>query len=298
VLSVGGGASEHFDSDAECLRAFEAAAGEFGEPEAAAEHLERRGYGRVAMSATFARPAGQPGFSAPPGIEVELLEGDSMVEAFGNVLAPAYHLDRNGDGFIFGLPGRREWRTYLAADENGPIAAAAMMMHVGRPQLAFAGSLPGCRRRGGHMALLHRQIEDGIAWRAGEVFAITDEEPGFPEVISPGARNLLRAGFRLVDVRSVWRPPEELIAQVLARSSMGGQSRRSPALKLQPATFASNQENSCSGERGGRLSGTYVVPRDEPYADRGALPADLPPPVSVAQPPRRPVVLRRGLDSE
>jgi len=165
VLSVGGGASEHFDSDAECLRAFEAAAGEFGEPEAAAEHLERRGYGRVAMSATFPRPAGQPGFSAPPGIEVELLEGDSMVETFSNVLAPAYHLDRNGDGFIFGLPGRREWRTYLAADENGPIAAAAMMMHVGRPQLAFAGSLPGCRRRGGHMALLHRQTRR--AERAG-----------------------------------------------------------------------------------------------------------------------------------
>jgi hypothetical protein len=26
------------------------------------------------------------------------------------------------------------------------------------------------------------------------------------------ARNLLRAGFRLVDVRTVWQPPEELIA--------------------------------------------------------------------------------------
>jgi|GEM_PF-3782936 len=34
-------------------------------------------------------------------------------------------------------------------------------------------------------------------------------EPG--EGVHSGARNLLRAGFRLVDVRSVWRPPEELV---------------------------------------------------------------------------------------
>ncbi len=36
--------------------------------------------------------------------------------------------------------------------------------------------------------------------------------PGRWRTLSAGARNLLRAGFRLVDVRTVWQPPEELIA--------------------------------------------------------------------------------------
>ena len=186
-------------------------AGEFGEPAEAADFLQHRGYNRTAMSAVFARPPGPPGFPAPPGIEVELLEGESMVETFSNVLAPSYGLEWTGEGFIVGLPGRFDWRTYVAADETGSIAAAATMMHIDRPQLGFAGTLPACRRRGGHLALLHRQIEDVSATRSSQLFAITDESLAFPEILSPGARNLVRAGFRLVDVRSVWRPPEELI---------------------------------------------------------------------------------------
>ena len=185
--------------------------GEFGEPEEAADYLDHRGYRRTAMSALFTRPAGPPGFPAPPGIEVELMEGESMIETFCNLLTPSYGLEWTGEGFIVGLPGRFDWRTYIASDKTGPISAAATMLHEGAPQLGFAATVPACRRRGGHTALLHRQIEDIHATRASQIFAVTDETRAFPEVISPGARNLAQAGFRLVDVRSVWRPPEELI---------------------------------------------------------------------------------------
>lgn len=54
-------------------------------------------------------------------------------------------------------------------------------------------------------------VDAWLATRATQLFAITDESLQFPEAISPGARNLVRAGFHLVDTRSVWRPPEELI---------------------------------------------------------------------------------------
>ena len=32
-----------------------------------------------------------------------------------------------------------------------------------------------------------------------------------PRRPSAGARNLMRAGFRLVDTRTVWQPPEHLL---------------------------------------------------------------------------------------
>ena len=44
-----------------------------------------------------------------------------------------------------------------------------------------------------------------------KVFAITEETFECPAELSPGGRNLMRAGFRLVDTRTVWQPPEELL---------------------------------------------------------------------------------------
>ncbi len=187
--------------------------GEFGEPEAAEDHLNRRGYRRAAKLAAFARADAPAAFPPPPGIEVEEILDESMAETFSHMLAIPYGLEWSGEGFILGLAGRRGWRNYLASDSEGPCAAAAMRMHHEAPQLGFAGTLEECRGKGAHMALLHRQIEDACATRgARELFAVTEESLECPEAFSPAARNLLRAGFRLVDIRSVWQPPEELIA--------------------------------------------------------------------------------------
>jgi hypothetical protein len=186
--------------------------GEFGEPDAAEDHLNRRGYRRTGTLATLARSAAPPGFSAPPGIEVEELVDESMIETFSHMLAPAYGLKWSGHGFIVGLPGKRDWRTYVASDSEGPLAAAAMFMHYETPQLAFAGTPEEGRGGGAHMALLHRRIEDARAAGAGQLFAVTEESLDCPHTVSPGARNLLRAGFQVVGIRTVWQPPEELIA--------------------------------------------------------------------------------------
>jgi hypothetical protein len=180
-----------------------------GEGGEAADYLRTRDYRRTGLLATFARAAGPPGFEPPAGIEVE--EATVESETFSGILADPYDLEWTGSGFFVGLPGERDWRTYIAADETGPIAAAATMMHYDMPQLAFAGTLEQCRGRGGHLALLHRRIEDVAKTRAKEVFAIAEESFECPAVLSPGARNLLRAGFRLVDTRAVWQPPEQLL---------------------------------------------------------------------------------------
>lgn len=188
--------------------------GEFDEATEAEDFLNRRGYRRTGALATFARGAGRAGFEPPPGIEVEELEGEEMIEGFTNILSPAYGLGllSSSGCFFVGLPGRRHWRTYIAYDETGAVGAAATMMHHEMPQLAFAGAIEECEGRGGHLALLHRRVEDARAAGAEQVFAVTEEGPECPETLSAGARNLVRAGFRLLDVRAVWQPPEELLA--------------------------------------------------------------------------------------
>jgi hypothetical protein len=192
---------------------------EFGEAEAAEDHLNRRGYRRTGRSATFVRGLEPPAFQPPAGIEVEELVDESNAETFGIVLDAAYATERANHGFFMGLPGRHDWRAYLAVDETGPLAAAATMMHYEVPQLAFAGAMEETRGRGAHKALLHRRIEDVRAADDGRIysgpqgiFAITEESLAWPDHLSPGACNLVHAGFRLLDVRTVWQPPEELIA--------------------------------------------------------------------------------------
>ena len=197
---------------------------EFGEPDEAEELLTARGYRRHTALATFARGLPAAPLPTPPGIEVELLEGDEMAETFSIVLSPSYGLEWTGESFLISLPGRRDWRTYIArdAETKWPLGAAATMMHYERPQLAFAGTIPEHRGKGVHTALLNRQLQDAATTRGvSQAFAITEELPNFPQETTPAARNLARAGFQLMEARSVWRPPEELITPIDAEPDFG-----------------------------------------------------------------------------
>jgi len=151
----------------------------------------------------------------------EELVDESNAESFGHFLESSYGEAGWTCGILFaGLPGRRDWRCYLASDESGLIAAGAMFMHYEMPQFVFAGAIEETLGRGALKAMLRRSIED-VRAEAGKrrfmapdgIFAFTDEPLDCPENLSPGARNLVHAGFRLVDVRDIWQPPEELLAE-------------------------------------------------------------------------------------
>jgi len=185
---------------------------DLGEPDAAEAQLAGRGYRPAAASAMFVRSRVPPDFPVPPGIQVEELSEE--IEGFTDFHLPR---DKHGfstaDSFLVGLPAHRDWRCYLAIDENGvAIASAAMMWHYEAAQLAFAATGDLVRGKGAHLALLHRRISDALAAGADQLFAITEESLDFPNDLSAGARNLIRAGFRLAGTRAVWRPPAELVA--------------------------------------------------------------------------------------
>jgi hypothetical protein len=172
--------------------------------EAAEELLDDRGHARRGSLARFARPSGPPGFDLPP--EIEVVEVTEFTEGFGEFTGDGFGLDLRGQGFFDNLPGRPSWRSYVALDERErPIASATMMGHFEVTQLGFAATREEDRGKGAHTALLHRRIADiAVAGHARTIFAETEEPLDHDDGPSTGARNLVRAGFGQVSVRSVW----------------------------------------------------------------------------------------------
>jgi hypothetical protein len=174
---------------------------------AAEDLLNRWGCRRSGSLVRFTRGAGLPGFEPPPWLEVrELTE---CAEGFGHLIGEGMELQLMAQTFFDSLPGRPDWRSYLAIDEQGrPIAAATMMCHYEFAQLGFVGTGARDRGRGAHLALLHRRILDAAGARCHTLFADTEESLDDLDGPSPAARNLVRAGFGQVSVRPVWRLPE------------------------------------------------------------------------------------------
>jgi hypothetical protein len=179
---------------------------EFQESGAAEDLLNQRGYRRNGYLARFVRDASPPDFPEPAGIEVD--EFCEETEGFSDYFVDGLEVDWQGHCLFDSLPGRRPWRGYVAIGENDlGVGAAMMLMHYEVAQLGFAVANVGARGKGVHMALLRRRILDAVAAGAGLLFADTEEPSEDLEQLSPAARNLIRAGFRLVSARPVWQPP-------------------------------------------------------------------------------------------
>lgn len=171
---------------------------------AAEDLLNRRGYHRGDHRVRFVREATPPDFPDLPGIEV--IEVSRFTEGFSDFPGRALDLDLMAYGFFDCLPERDHWRCYVALDEGGsPIACASMLLHWQVALLDFAATTADARGKGAHLALLRRRIADAHAANCHTLCAETEEPPGDPNGPSPAARNLVRAGFRQMAVRPVWR---------------------------------------------------------------------------------------------
>jgi GNAT superfamily N-acetyltransferase len=184
-----------------------------GESAAAEDRLNHRGYRRAATDAMLVRDDSPPRLPPPPGIEVD--EHSEESEGFSTYLGRGYGIECTSDDFFIALPAQRCWRAYVAVDAERQIGigAAATMRHYQVAQLGFASTVEDDRGRGVHAALIQRRLEDALAAGARRVFAVTEEPLEFPEADSPAARNLTRAGFAPAATRTVWKPPEELLAE-------------------------------------------------------------------------------------
>jgi hypothetical protein len=173
---------------------------------AAEDLLNQRGYRRGQCLVRYVRDTAAPDFPKPAGIEID--EIDDYLEGFDEYIGQSFGLDLVAGCLFDGLPSRHSWRCYVALDENEVgVGAALMMVDNEVARLGFAATEGPARGKGCHLALLRRRIRDAASAGCHAIFAETEEpleDLGHP---SQAARNLVRAGFKRVIVRPVWRPP-------------------------------------------------------------------------------------------
>jgi hypothetical protein len=158
--------------------------------------LTAAGYRRVPLDGIkLARPTLDPPRFAS---EFEVIEAEVPdARVFGATICAGFGMSADLTPWVSGLVGRPDWRCYLALDDRGPVAAAALYLadHVG--WLGLATTRADRRGRGVQGALMARRIAD--AGRAGRSWTVT--ETTTPSGGAP-SRALLQAGFSIVHRRA------------------------------------------------------------------------------------------------
>jgi len=140
----------------------------------------------------FVRDAHPPRFSPPSDVEVVEQTGPDE-HPFAAIVAAGFGLPAWCAELFAALPGRADWRCYVALVDGEAQATGAMLLDTGIAELGMAATLEPARRRGCQAALLHRRIVDAAAAGCELLFVETGERvPGRP---SNSYRNILRAGF-------------------------------------------------------------------------------------------------------
>ncbi len=149
----------------------------------------------------FVRDPHPPRFRAP---EVEVVELDSPEqEPFGMIVATGFGAPAWAASMFANIPGRPDWRCYVARIDGVAQACAAILIDGDIAEFGFAATLEPARGQGCQLALLHRRIVDAAEAGCRLLFVETGERvPGRP---SGSYRNILRAGFQEAYLRPNWR---------------------------------------------------------------------------------------------
>jgi hypothetical protein len=121
--------------------------------------------------------------------------GEDWAEAFGATVQAGFGLPAETSSWFAALPGRPNWRTYLAFDGDRPVGAAAMFLRSGWAWMGIDTTLEDARSKGVQSALIWRRLEDGL--HSG-VIGFTAETANPPPVYGAGFQsfdNYRRAGF-------------------------------------------------------------------------------------------------------
>lgn len=169
---------------------------------AAEEWLRVNGFAPGYSWMKFLRDTHPPRFKVADEIEVVELS-DPEQEPFGMIAATGFDLPAWAAAFFAGLPGRQDWRCYVARIGGTAQACAAMLVDGAVAELGIAATLEPARGRGCQPALLHHRIVDAAASGCDTLLIETGERtPGRP---SPSYRNILRAGFKESYLRPNWQ---------------------------------------------------------------------------------------------
>lgn len=126
--------------------------------------------------------------------------GDRDATTFGEIACAVYGLPAAMVPALCSTVGAPGWRHYFAYDGATPVATAALFVDGRAGWCGLSTTITGHRRRGAQTALLARRIGDATALGCEIVAAETlPEQPDRP---NPSLRNMLKAGFELLYLRT------------------------------------------------------------------------------------------------
>ena len=165
--------------------------------------LAGRGYRPIEFTSVMCQPI-VPGrvTPAPPGDRVQVrVVGPGDHEVWARTAAAGWSEFPEVEPFMREIgpvtTGRDNATCFLATLDNRPIATGVLSICDGVALLAGASTVPGGRRQGAQLALLHARLQ--FAAEAGCDLAMMCAAPG-----SASQRNAERHGFRIAYTRLKW----------------------------------------------------------------------------------------------
>jgi GNAT superfamily N-acetyltransferase len=173
------------------------------EAESAKTWLDENGFVPAYAWMKFVRDAHAPRFKIADDTEIVEVT-DEAQELFGMIAATGFGMPAWAATFFAQLPGREDWRCYVAKIDGESVACGAMLLDDGIAEFGIGATLESARRRGCQLALLHRRIVD--AAKAGCHTLLVETGKRVADRPSSSYRNILRAGFEEAYLRPNWKP--------------------------------------------------------------------------------------------
>jgi GNAT superfamily N-acetyltransferase len=149
------------------------------------------------------------GIENPPLVDTQLeireVQNNEEADNFGYIITKSFEWPDEMKHWFAGLAGRKCWKTYLAFDNDIPVATASLYVKDDCGWLSFASTLPGYRGKGAQSALIARRIEDAAELGCKVLTVETAEHND--QKRSQSMQNILKMGFEVAFIRPnfIWK---------------------------------------------------------------------------------------------
>ena len=117
----------------------------------------------------------------------------AQAAAFGGVGVAGFNMPPMLSAWFAALPGRANWRCYLAYDGQAPVGCGAAYVSGGGAWLGIGATRPEARGHGSQSAILSRRVDDVLS--AGADLLCTETASPAPGEPQTSYDNVKRAGF-------------------------------------------------------------------------------------------------------
>ena len=139
------------------------------------------------------------------GFEIKEVSDSDEAVTFGEIITRSFEWPDGMKYWFANLAGRKNWKTYLAYEQDTPVASASLYVKDECGWLSFAGTMPDYRGMGAQSALIARRIADANELGCRVLTAESSEDD--EQKRSQSLQNLQKLGFEVAYTRPnfIWK---------------------------------------------------------------------------------------------